>query len=90
MMQECRPRHVPAFSPHPKQRYAIFGVLPDRNVDLVQEGIDVALRMGSPATRAGRSRYFAAGGAMAADWLLRSSASATKPEAFTSSTNAAK
>ena len=31
---------------------------------------------------------FAASGATAADWLLRLSASATKPEAFTSSTNA--
>ena len=33
--------------------------------------------------------YFAAGGATAADWLLRLSALATKPEAFKSSTNAA-
>ena len=30
IMQERRPRHVTAFSPHPKQRYAMvnFGALP--------------------------------------------------------------
>ena len=34
--------------------------------------------------------HFDAGGATAADWLLRLSASATKPEVFTSSTKARK
>ena len=48
------------------------------------------LRLWAEVKEVDTCTYVAAGDATAADWLLRSSASAIKPEAFTSSTKAAR